>query len=92
VGKKKVRKKVSKLSYGLFTDYKVFIFQAGLLTYGSLSGCTFPFPTALPAWQQWHTAAIVPAYSAGPTLRIYTAFPFSPPLKMTPESYFLHLK
>ena len=25
---------------------------------------------------QWHTADLVPAYSAGPTLRIYTVFPF----------------
>jgi len=78
-GQKKSPQESLKPSYGLFLDYKVFIFQAGLLTYGSFFGYTFPFPTVLPAWKQWHTVAIVPAYSAGPTLRICTVFPFHHP-------------
>ena len=46
--------------------------QAGLLTYGST------FDRAFPPWIQAvaYSTIVVPANSAGPTLRIFTAFPF----------------
>ncbi len=53
---------------------KSLFFQAGLLTCGSSLACAFPTP-GFPKCQ-WRNADLVPAYSAGPTLRIHTVFPF----------------
>jgi len=50
-GKKKVRTagQIATRRYGLITDKKVFFSQAGLLTCGSPSDCTFP-PVKLKQW------------------------------------------
>jgi len=71
VGKKKVRA-TGNTATRTYMDKKVFFSQAGLLTCGSSSDCTFPFKNL----NSGFFAVVVPAYSAGPTLRIYTVFPF----------------
>ncbi len=74
MGKKKVRHRPWTVYDGLLRTKKPFIPQAGLLTCGSASVYAFPGTDFLGS--QWQHVDLVPAYSAGPTLRILTVFPF----------------
>jgi len=86
-GKKKVHKREISLLWTCL-DYKVSIFPAGLLTYGSFSGCTFPSI-------RFERVSAVASYSLCPRLQRWPnvtdlhRIPFSSPGAVTPESYFM---
>ena len=67
----------------LHTTTRTYYGQESLILPGRSSDLRISLGLHLPAditWQ-WIKAVVVPAYSAGPTSRICTAFPFHPRIK-----------